>query len=197
MIKITDTVITDIGHPKILSRSLKRASPWVTLIEREVEFAEDQAPEVYHSIAQADYVGILAVTNDGLVPIVRQYRSAVEEWTWELPAGLLDEGETPEACCRRELAEETGVEVTRIESLGTLFPDTGRLSNQMHAFFAETTSPNPAATIEEGLSVKLVEPTTLHQMMLNGTFRHQLHIGLLTLAALKGLWKLEAVTSST
>ncbi len=39
---------------------------------------------------------------------MRQYRPAVERFTWELPAGLLDEGETPADAFRRELMEETG-----------------------------------------------------------------------------------------
>ncbi len=85
----------------ITGRRETRVSPWVRLVEKTVEFARGAQPETYHCLAQADYVAILAQTPDGLIPIVRQYRPAVEAYTWELPAGLVDPGEDPTETCRR------------------------------------------------------------------------------------------------
>ena len=76
------------------------------IIEREVEFAPGAKPELYHAVGQQDYT-IVARTPDGQIPIVRQYRPALERFTWELPARLVDKGEAPEVCCRRKLLEET------------------------------------------------------------------------------------------
>jgi hypothetical protein len=56
--------------------------------------------------SQQDYIAIVAALPDGRLPIVRQYRPALESFTWELPAGLVESGEDAAACCRRELMEE-------------------------------------------------------------------------------------------
>jgi hypothetical protein len=94
--------------PKIVSRRTTLVSPWMHIIEREVEFARDTDHHLYHAVGQRDYLVIVARTPAGLIPIVRQYRPAVECFTWELPAGLVENSESPEVSCRRELMEETG-----------------------------------------------------------------------------------------
>ena len=94
--------------PKIKARRTRRISPWMTIIEREVEFAPGAKPEIYHAVNQQDYIAIVAALPDRRLPIVRQYRPALESFTWELPAGLVDPDEEAAACCRRELMEETG-----------------------------------------------------------------------------------------
>ncbi len=78
------------GSARIVSRSEMYVSPWVRLVTKEVEFFSGQRPETYHALSQADYVTVFAVTRSGLIPIVRQYRPAVEAYTWELPAGLAE-----------------------------------------------------------------------------------------------------------
>ena len=91
--------------PKIKSRHTTRVSPWMAIIEREVEFVPGAECEIYHAVSQQDYIAIVAALPDSRIPIVRQYRPALENFTWELPAGLLDPGEDAAACCRRELME--------------------------------------------------------------------------------------------
>jgi ADP-ribose pyrophosphatase len=54
-------------------------------------------------------VAIVAVDRDGMVTLVRQRREAVRAVLVELPAGTLEQGETPLECAQRELAEETGL----------------------------------------------------------------------------------------
>ncbi len=73
--------------------------------------------EDYYSVAQSGYVNVFAITTEGLVSIVRQFRPSVEAHTWELPAGLCDAGETPRTAAVRELREETGlnaIEIVRV-----------------------------------------------------------------------------------
>jgi ADP-ribose pyrophosphatase len=78
--------------PCIRSRRTARVSPWMSIIAREVEFSPGDQPQIYHAVEQADYVSIVAVTPDGKLPVVRQYRPAIEGFSWELPAGLVDPG---------------------------------------------------------------------------------------------------------
>jgi ADP-ribose pyrophosphatase len=172
--------------PKIKSRRTIDVSPWMKLIAREVEFAPGAAPEIYHAVDQRDYIAIVARTADGRLPIVRQYRPAVEQFTWELPAGMVDAGESPADCCRRELLEETGFRARAIHTLGSFAPCTARLSNRIHSFFVETvTQPDTAAT-EPGIELGLVTPAELADMIRRGEFTLQLHIGAILLAGLAG-----------
>jgi len=179
--------------PKIVSRRTTRVSPWMEIIEREVEFARGAEHEVYHSVGQQDYIAIVARTPDGRIPIVRQYRPALERFTWELPAGLVDKGEQPEACCRRELREETGYAAKAVHALGAYAPCTARLSNTLYSFFAELGDRPEGAPTEAGIEVRLVTPSELGMLILSGEFTLQLHVGALLLAGLRGFVDLGAL----
>jgi 8-oxo-dGTP pyrophosphatase MutT (NUDIX family) len=181
----------DESWPRIKSRRTTQISPWVEIVEREVEFATGDAPQIYHAVAQNDYVGIVALTPDKRIPIVRQYRPAVERYTWELPAGLVDAGEDPAESCRRELLEETGFPARAIHALGIAYPCTGRLSNRQHSFFVETGDCTATFQPEPGLTVKLVSSSELGRLIAAGEFSSQLHLGALLLATLRGFIALE------
>ena len=85
------------------------------IIAREVVFSPGGPVQTYHAVGQQDYVAIVARTPDGRIPIVRQYRPALETFTWELPAGLVEHDEDPAESCRRELLEETGYPADAIQ----------------------------------------------------------------------------------
>jgi ADP-ribose pyrophosphatase len=147
------------------------------LVEKTVQLEPGAAAEVYHQLSQADYVGILAVTGSGLIPIVRQYRPAVEAFTWEFPAGTLNAGESPEDAARRELREEAGLHADELINLGCFIPDTGRLQINSHAFFARAT-PLPHHPPEPGLTTEFVTAERLRQMIRSLEFRHQIHLAI-------------------
>ncbi len=82
-------------------------------------------------------VHILALTEDNMVPLLRQYRVPVGGWVWELPAGVCDvEGEAIADAAARELLEETGYRCKEIHGLfsGTVSP--GLTDEMYHAFLA-------------------------------------------------------------
>jgi ADP-ribose pyrophosphatase len=175
-----------VSYPRIVDTQLTVLSPWVTLVEKAVQFAAGAAPQTYHCVTQADYVGILAITADGMIPIVRQYRPAVEDFTWEFPAGTVDGAETPEQAARRELLEEAGMRADEIVNLGTFIPDTGRVDVGSHAFFARGERvAAPAA--DAGVEVRWITAAELHAMMRGGEFRFQLHWGIIAAALVHGV----------
>jgi ADP-ribose pyrophosphatase len=176
-----------VGYPRIVSTATAQVSPWVTIAEKTVQFAAGEPPHVYHCLRQAAYVAVLATTPDGLIALVRQYRPCVEDFTWEFPAGTLEDGETPEAAARRELREETGLQAESLVNLGCFYPDTGRLQVPSHAFFARVASlPADRAGIGQ-LETKLVTLAGLHEMMRSMEFRHQLHWAVYAAAMLHGV----------
>jgi len=123
----------------ITSKSSVFETPWFKLVGKSV--GDDVA--LHYSISTLDYVSIFAVTPNGTFPLVRQFRPAVEDFTLELPSGHVDLGESPEQAARKELHEETGFVANELILLGSLSPDTGRLSNRLWCFFAPRVAPNP------------------------------------------------------
>jgi ADP-ribose pyrophosphatase len=178
------------GWPKITARQVVTLSPWVDIIARDVEFAPGQI-EVYHAVKQPDYLAIVARTPSGHFPIVHQYRPALEAFTWELPAGLVDPGEDPAEGCRRELLEETGYPTRAIHPLGIAAPCSGRLSNRIHSYFIETGERVEPFVPEPGLEVRLATAAELTSMMKSGEFVSQLHLGALMLAEVRSFISLK------
>jgi ADP-ribose pyrophosphatase len=79
-------------------------------------------------------VVLLPVQPDGRVVMVRQYRPSIGRDTWELPAGSVDPGETPEAAARRECEEETSLVPERVERIRGLFPAPGFCDEELIFF---------------------------------------------------------------
>ena len=75
------------------------------------------------------------ITKDEII-LIQQYRHAVKELIYEIPAGTLDEGETFITCAGRELEEEIGYKAGTLEPLIILYPSPGILSETMHLFKA-------------------------------------------------------------
>jgi ADP-ribose pyrophosphatase len=165
-------------------------SPWVTLVAKEVMLPGMSRPEAYHSFRQADYVTVLGVTAAGEVPLVRQYRPAIERASLELPGGLRDGAEAPLEAAIRELAEETGYRVAREPVLlGRLVPDSGRLENRFWGFFAElVAAPDTDWRPEPGVERVVMTRRELRAAVLDGRFEHALHIGLIGLAMTRGVF---------
>jgi ADP-ribose pyrophosphatase len=181
--------------PKIKARQTTRVSPWMAIIEREVEFAPGAEREIYHAVSQQDYIAIVAALPDSRLPIVRQYRPALESFTWEFPAGLIDPDEDAAACCRRELMEETGFAARSVHALGSYAPCTARLSNRVHSFYVEIDPSVEGKPTEPGIELKLVSHAQLAELILAGEFILQLHIGAVLLAGLRGYIDLGAFRS--
>src|SRR3954465_10075615 len=148
--------------PKIRSRQTIPVSPWMHVIAREVEFTAGTKPEIYHAVGQLDYLTTVALTPAACIPIVRQYRPAVEAFTWELPAGLVENGEDPAAASSRELLEETGYPTRAFHSpRAPASACTGRFSNYIHSFFVETGERSADFVPEPGIAVELKSPAEL------------------------------------
>ena len=82
-------------------------------------------------------VCVCAVTQEQEVVFVRQYRYAVGDDVLELPAGKIDEGETPEDCGRRELIEEAGAHFGEMIPLGVMYPTPGYSNEGIYMYLAK------------------------------------------------------------
>lgn len=79
---------------------------------------------------------ILALDDDNRICLVRQYRHAVGDWIWEIPAGKIDNKDPPLLTAQRELEEEAGRQAAHWQSLGVCLPSPGFLTEVVHLFLA-------------------------------------------------------------
>ncbi len=79
-------------------------------------------------------VVLIPIQQDGLVVLVRQYRPSLGREMWEVPAGSLDPGETPEAAALRECEEEIRLVPHRVERIRGLFPAPGFCDEELIFF---------------------------------------------------------------
>lgn len=95
-------------------------------------------------------VAILPICGDE-VGLVRVYRPPIRDWSWEIPHGFLEVDELEESAALREFAEEAGVVVQSVQSLGLITPDAGVLAGRVHLFVALCERSAGKATPELGL----------------------------------------------
>src|SRR5262249_23664562 len=88
-------------------------------------------------------VAILPLLDGDRVCLLRNYRAAVNDTLWEVPAGTLEPGEPPADAAVRELEEETGYTAKCWRKLVELIPSPGVLNEVIHLFLAEALTPGP------------------------------------------------------
>jgi ADP-ribose pyrophosphatase len=168
--------------PTITDRQVAFSTPWFEVVAKQV----DGDPSPHYTVQTFDYVTVIAVDTGGQFLLVKQYRPVIEDYTLELPSGMIDANETPEACVRRELVEETGHEAGDVELLGTLVPDVGRLGNRMWCYFAKDVRPIvPAPPPEDGIELLKVTHDEFVATFADGRVCHALNFAAVMLAVLE------------
>jgi ADP-ribose pyrophosphatase len=100
-----------------------------------------QRPVIHHPGA----VGIIALTTDQQLVLVRQYRYPIRRWTLEIPAGTRVIGEPAQVTAARELREEAGYEAAQIQEITRFYPAVGVSDEEMILFRAFNLRDVPAA----------------------------------------------------
>ncbi len=84
-----------------------------------------------------DWVNVVALTPDGHLVLVRQFRYGINDFSLEIPGGVIDAGEDPVAAGVRELREESGYVGTSVRLLGSVHPNPAMQSNRCHLVLVE------------------------------------------------------------
>jgi ADP-ribose pyrophosphatase len=123
-------------------------------------------------VRHAGSVAALPVHGDGRVVLVRQYRYPVDREVWELPAGKLDGGESPEEGARRELEEEVGLRAATLEPLSVFYTTPGFCDETMHLFRATAlTAVPPRPEDDERIEVGTFTLADAREMIRLGEIR--------------------------
>ena len=114
-------------------------------------------------------VAVVALTDEGRICLVRQYRTALGRVTVEIPAGKLSAGEDPLECAERELLEETGMVAEKIAFLTTIASSAGFCDELIHIYMATGLSFSKSSPdADEFINVDLVEVGELVDAVLDG-----------------------------
>jgi ADP-ribose pyrophosphatase len=101
---------------------------------------------------------VLPLLPDGQILLLRQFRPAAAGLVWEIPAGRLEPGESPESCAARELAEEAGYRAGSLEKLGTMLTAVGFCDEVLHIYLARDLEPVPQAPEEDEFIERVAVP---------------------------------------
>jgi ADP-ribose pyrophosphatase len=138
--------------------------------------------EIKRAIVQHNGSAVMMPVDEGKrILLVRQYRLPARQSLWELPAGRVDEGETPLQAAKRELAEETGYRARNWKKLAAFYPSPGFLAEKMTIYLATGLTEGEKAPMEdERIEVRWFAPAELDRMIEQGKILDgKTHIGFL------------------
>lgn len=165
-----------------ISTRLVYENPWIRVREDQV-ISPTGAPGIYGVVESRIAIGVVALTDDHRVHLVGQHRYATDVYSWEIPEGGGEEGESPLQAAQRELREETGLRASSWEQLGgEIHLSNCFTSERAHLFIARGLSQGAMAPDEtEQLVQKTVEVKEALRMVEEGL----VYDGLTVIALLK------------
>lgn len=112
--------------------------------------------------------------------MLRQLRPVIKSYIYELPAGTLDKNESPLACARREIVEETGYSAKRFTLLGKIFPVPGYSTEKIVIYKAEGLRKGPYRAEED----EVIESRVFTRHEIKSLFRRGRIVDAKTISAL-------------
>ncbi len=132
----------------------------------------------FYIIESRDWVNIIPVTAGQQVVMIRQYRHGSREVTLEVPGGLTDTGDTPEAAATRELLEETGYQSEAWTKIGEVNPNPALFNNRCYTYLAQNVKKVKAPSLDqtEDIEVVLIPLSDIPDLIRKGTIDHAIVI---------------------
>jgi len=164
------------------------ARRWLSVHEQRIALPHGGEIDEFHVIEAPDWASVLALTEGGQVVFVDQYRHGAARVSRELPAGVIDAGETPEEAARRELEEETGFVADAWQPLLSVNTEPSRHTNRAFFFFARGARRVAEQRMDpcENIRVVTMDPREIVPAIERGTILHGVHVGAILLAAQRG-----------
>ena len=150
--------------------------PWLSVRCDEVQLPDGRVIPEYYVLEYPDWINVIAITEEGLFVMERQFRYGLGRTCYEIPAGVMEKGETPEEAARRELEEETGYVGGTWTEIATLSGNATSMNNLSHSFLAVDVKPNGNVHLDatEDLEVKLLTRDEVYALLLNDEIKQSL-----------------------
>lgn len=150
--------------------------PWLTARRDKVRLPDGRVNDEYYVLEYPDWVNIIAITDDDRFVLVRQYRHGLGRTSFELCAGVCEQGESPEESARRELLEETGYAGGEWHELMQLTANASTQNNITHCFIARGVSKVDTQHLDptEDVEVYCKARAEVYDMLLRGEFMQAL-----------------------
>jgi rSAM/selenodomain-associated transferase 1 len=175
-VRLLDELAADgvVGAPpafRLDSSQLVTGSPWRAVIEDRL-LTEDGRYTGYTYLAVPRAAFIVPVTDAGELVLVRQYRHPVRDWTLEVPAGAVNDGESPLEAAERELSEEVGGSAREWRHLSTFYSCSAHVSMRSDAFLASGVALGPAShDLDEAIDIVRIPLHDALERARKGEFR--------------------------
>jgi ADP-ribose pyrophosphatase len=150
-------------HWTVRSSNYRFNEPFLRVRSDTVELPDGTIIEDYFVRESRGFAIVIALTPERRVVLVRQYKHGIAQIVLEMPAGMIDEGESPEACAVRELAEETGYAGDPPQLLRSLFADPTSSNASFHVFLVENAVRKFAQSLDTTEAI-LVETVTIDDL---------------------------------
>lgn len=121
---------------KMLSSRYVYEDRWFHARADSCEFPDGRIIEPYYVVELPDWCNTVVVTREERIVLVRQYRYPVDQTTYELPGGIIEQGEDPLVAARREMEEETGYTSDDISFLMKVAPNPAINNNTAYFYLA-------------------------------------------------------------
>lgn len=146
--------------------------------------------EPYYIVELPNWANVVVVTPDQRMVLVRQYRYPVDQVTFELPGGVIEKHETPEAAALREVEEETGYTTNQIEFLMQVAPNPAINNNTAYFFLATNAVQNGQTNFDafEDIEVVNFSKQEMLQLLRENKIQHGVQVGAIYEAMLRLGW---------
>jgi ADP-ribose pyrophosphatase len=114
-------------------------------LTRELHRMPNNSESRFEIIKHPGGAAALPVLDDGRLLLIRQFRPAMQDYIYEIPAGRLEVGENAAGCIERELQEEVGYRPQQLESLGYVYSSIGFCTEKIFLFIATALEATPTA----------------------------------------------------
>ena len=162
---------------KTLESKVVYKNPWISVREDKI-LRPDESEGIYGVVETRIATGVVALTPENEIYLVGQYRYTLQEYSWEIIEGGVDDNEEPLAAIKRELKEEAGIEAEHWEPLGHELALSNCVTSEIGYLYLARglTVGEPSPDVTEVLAVKKIPLKEAYQMVQRGEIKDTMSI---------------------